>query len=320
MKFGTVATFTGVLLGLAHAAAALELTLLDTWSDTFPATTTTWRVQASAPAEVGWQLVLGSATVDRGQRTVADAAQPIELPVRTPALRDGVPGQATLLITATAGGQSARLEHPVYLLPADPWSGLRAQLAAGPVRMFDPEGTLAPRLREAGAETALMRNPAALAALTNGLLLVSEGVSLRAQRGLVDALVRAAAGGTRVLLLAPVDGALPLPGHEGWAGLPRPAVRLEGVQALRQLDKRLDVVAWPGRPSALASACVLSADRRQPEATWSTGPDGWAWMDLDFREAGGGRLLAVGWAPVAAWDQGPAPRHILAALVRHVVE
>jgi hypothetical protein len=114
MKFGTVATFTGVLLGLAHAAAALELTLLDTWSDTFPATTTTWRVQASAPAEVGWQLVLGSATVDRGQRTVADAAQPIDLPVRTPALRDGVPGQATLLITATAGGQSARLEHPVY--------------------------------------------------------------------------------------------------------------------------------------------------------------------------------------------------------------
>ena len=320
MKVRPAAAFAVVLISLAHAAAALDLTLLDLWSDAFPATTTTWRVQASAPAEIGWQLVLGSATVDRGQRTIAHAAQPIELPVRTPALRAGAPAQATLLITATAGGQSAQVEHAVYLLPADPWTGLRAQLTARPVRVFDPDGTLAPHLREAGAEPVLVRNPAAIAALTNGLLLVGEGVSLRAQRGLVDALVRAASGGARVLLLAPAEGTLPLPGHESLADLPRPALRLDGAQALRALDKRLDTETWPGRPAALTSVCTLSADRRQPEATWAPAADGWAWLDLDYRGSGGGRLLAVGWAPVAAWDQGPAPRHVLAALVRHVVE
>jgi hypothetical protein len=308
----------------ASPARAVDLRLLDDFSCTFPATTTVWRVQASAsaPVTVSWELTLYSAVVDRGQ-VLADparAGQPIGITARIPPLREGVTGQATLIIQATAEGQSARLVHPVWILPADPWSGLRTELTKNPLRVHETGPTLSARLSDAGLKTTAMRNAAAIAALTNGLLLVAEGISLRAQRGLADALVRAAAGGARVILLAPSDGPLPLPCHETLSGLPRPVLRLGGVEALLQLDKRLDAYVWPGHSSVIASSFLLSAERRQPEATWSPGTEGWVWLDMDFRGSGGGRLLAVGWAPAQAWESGPAPRHTLAALMRHVLE
>ncbi len=318
------ASVCAVLLAVCPARA-VDLCLLDHFSCTFPATTTVWRIQANAaaPVEITWELTLASAVADRGQ-FLADAAKAghtLDLPVRIPPLREGVTGQATLIVQATAGGQSARLVHPVWILTADPWSGLRTELAKNPLRVFETGEALSTKLNGAGAKVTALRNTAALAALTNGLVLVAEGVSLRAQRSLGEALVRAAAGGARVLLLAPSDGTLPLPGHEALSGLPRPALRLEeGAAALQRLDKRLDANAWPGQASAVTASCVLSAERRKPEAEWAAGTDGWAWLDLDFRAGGGGRLLAVGWAPVQAWERGPAPRYALAALLRHVLE
>ena len=304
---------------------ALQLQPVGQWFDTFAATTTTWRVEIrdapAAPLELGWELSLGGAVVDRGQRTV-DAgalAQPAPVPVRIPPLRAGVSGAAMLTVRVAAGGATARLEQPVWILPDDPWEGLRSALNAAPLRVFDPDGTLTTRLREAGLEPAAVRNPSAVAAFTNGLVVVAEGVSLRAQRGLVDALLQAAAAGTRVLLLAPADGALALPGPDPRGGLWRPAIRTEGPFALSRIDKRLDVLEWPGARAAVSSSFALSADRRVAEAAWANGAAGWAWLDVDYRARPGGRLLAVGWAPVAAWDAGPAPRHILAALVREVM-
>jgi hypothetical protein len=297
---------------------------LDHFSCTFPATTTVWRIQANAavPVEITWELTLASAVADRGQ-FLADAAKaghPLDLPVRIPPLRDGVTGQATLRVQATAGGQSARLVHPVWILTADPWSGLRTALAETALRVLETGEALSAKLNGAGLKATALRNTVAIAALTNGLVLVAEDVSLRAQRGLGEALVRAAAGGARVIVFAPADGTLPLPGHEALNGLPRPALRLAGAAALQQLDKRLDAVVWPGQASAVTASCYLSAERRKPEAEWAAGTDGWAWLDLDFRAGGGGRLLAVGWAPIQAWERGPAPRYVLAALLRHVLE
>lgn len=305
-------------------AFANDLSLLDSFSSTFPDTTTVWRVRVTGPAptELTWELMLGQAVADRGQRLLDPAAdgQPVALPVRIPPLREGVAMQAVLSVRAVGGGQSARLEHPVWILPTDAWEGLRGILSRTPVWACDLDGGLSARLREAGVFVAGIRNPAAIAVLTNGLVLVSEGVSLRAQRGLADALIRAAAGGARVIWLAPSDGTVPLPGHEMLSGLPRPAVRMEGLTALQKLDKRLDVFAWPGRPTAAMSSFAISADRRQPEAMWSADAQGWAWLDLDYRAVSGGRMLVVGWAPRRDWEISPAPRHILAALVRHVLE
>ena len=308
----------------ASLARAVDLCLLDHFSCTFPATTTVWQIQANAAASVAitWELTLASAVVDRGQFLVdaAKAGHPLELPVRIPPLREGVTGQASLIVQATADGQSARLVHPVWILTADPWSGLRTELPKNPLLVYENGEALSAKLNGAGVRVTALRNTAAIAALTNGLVLVAEGVSLRAQRGLGEALVRAAAGGARVLLLAPSDGTLPLPGHEAQSGLPRPTLCLAGAVALHQLDKRLDAYAWPGQASAVTASCVLSAERRKPEAEWAAGTDGWAWVDLDFRAVGGGRLLAVGWAPVQAWERGPAPRYALATLIRHVLE
>lgn len=313
-----------VCLLVACPALAIDLRLLDGFSGTFPATTTVWRVAANADASIvlTWELMLSSAVVDRGQllADVGAIGQAIDIAVRIPPLRDGVTGQATLMVQATAGGQSAQLVHPVWILSVDPWSGLRTALAQNPPMLVEDGDTLSTALRRAGVPTTPMRNTSAIADWTNGLILVGEGASLSAQRGLAAALVRAAAGGARVILLAPSEGSMPLPGHEALSGLPRPALRVEGADALLHLDKRLDALVWPGTFPAVASSLRVSAERRQPEAVWTAGADGWAWVDLDFRGSGGGRLLAVGWAPAQAWESSPSPRHILAALIRHVLE
>lgn len=320
---GAYPALVAVYLFIACCAAyALDLVLVDDFSDTFPGTTTVWRVKvnAAAPTEFTWHLSLGAAVVDRGHVSAdtAMSARSVEFPVRVPPLRDGVTGEAALTVVATSDGQSAKLVHPVWILPVDPWSGLRADLAGRTLWLFDPGRALSARLAEAGLNTTAVRNTAALAALTNGLVLVADGVSLRTQRGLADALVRAAAGGAQVILLAPLDGVIPLPGHDGMADLPRPDVRLGGVAALRQLDKRLDAHFWPGPVPAVSASVVLSAERRQSEAVWSADGTGWVWLEMEFRTSGG-RLLAVGWAPTKAWSYGPAPRHVLAALIRHVL-
>lgn len=203
---------------------AVELRLLDCFSGTFPARTTVWRVQANAAASVAftWQLTLGGAVVDRG-RFLSDAtkaSQPIEIPVRIPPLREGVTGQGTLIIEATVEGQSARLVHPIWILPVDPWSGLRTELARNTPVLFENGDALSAKLSSAGLKTAPLRNA-----------------------------------------------------------------------------------------TAIVSSFLISAERRQPEAVWSAGAAGWAWLDLDLRGGGCGRLLAVGWAPAQAWESslGTAP-------------
>jgi hypothetical protein len=302
----------------AVACRALDFDLLDGWSDAFASTNATWRVQmhGAESAELNWSLVLNKAVVHRGQRTVgaSDLAGPIPLTIRTPAIRDGLAGEASLLVQAVSGSEHARVTHPVWILPSDPWTVCRELLRAKALRVFDPSGALIRRLQESSIEPVALRNPVAIAALANGLLIVAEDVSFREYRGLAGALVGAAVGGARVLLPAPREGAMPLPGHADFAGKARPALRMESARALSALDKRLDAEIWPGAASAVSASFRLSADRRQPEAVWGNEVDGWPWLDLDFRESGG-RMLAVGWPPARAWDSGPAPRYVRAALL-----
>lgn len=316
--------FAAGLMLAASAGLAVELDQVDSWSDTFPATTSVWRVHVDSaePVDLTWELAMGNVVADRGQRWLdaSDSGSTVELPVRIPPLRETVAAKATLIVHAATDSDTARLVHPVWILPADPWSGLRGGLTGNPARVVDFDGRLGDVLRAANLEYVPVRNPAAIAALTNGLVVVGEGVSLRSHRGLAEALVRAAAGGTRIVLLAPADGTLPLPGHGSVVDLPRPAVRMEGVSALLDLDQRLDALSWPGVPSAVTSSFTLSAERRQPEVAWSAASDGWTWLELDFRATGGGCLLAVGWAPAGSWNAGPAPRHILATVMRHAMK
>lgn len=305
------------LCGAVVLPAAAEenagLRWLDGGFAAFGGTSATWRVEAQGPraaeGHVAWSLEVGGGVIARREQSVRlEPASPasVDIVVDLPEVRAGIVAEGRLQVALQDENRQplAELEQLVFVFGRDPTTERKQWLGELDLRLYDPSGETARRLDELGWPYRRLANPAALAAMGGGTLIVGEGCSLRENRGLMEAAIRAAQGGAHVVVLAPADGAFAPPGPA--VGGPGPvALHFYGPEFVRELDKRFDV------PPARA-AFRLGGTRAGAEVAVASS-DGWAFVEARWPD--GGALMLVGPGLLDTWETSPVPRHLLVRLL-----
>lgn len=273
----------------------------------------------ASTGRVVWRLAAGTATVKAGEVGYAaadDAPAAVAVKVAVPPVKGGVVLHTTLTLSVVEDKQAkpaAALEHDVWVFPPDPFADRAVWLKGLNLTLYDPKGDTAKVLAAAKVPFEEARDVSAVSAVTEGLVVVGEGVSFVDEKGLDAALVRLAAAGRAVLVLAPAAGELAIPGIAG------PGAAFEDLlfrrEIVRRLDKRLDPGSWPPDGKAVASSLVVKGgEAAVGEVT--AGAGGWPWVEA--RAAAGGRWALCGFGVVAKWDAGPTPRFLFARMLEHL--
>lgn len=317
------------LLGAATLTASaaerqVSIEPVEKWSDVFSdsAVTFHYAVRAAAPLEgrLGWSLSVNQRTVEHGEQpfeAAAGQATEVAVALKLPTVKAGVILKSQLSVAVyVPGAQQPAATHskPLWIFPRDPFADRQQWLKGLRITLFDPQRTTDDVLRQAGVPFQLLSNPAALDAVTEGLLLIGEGTAWRDHRALGESMMKAAARGVPVLCLAPGEGAIVLPGSEG-AEQPSPvSLTLRREDIITELDQRLDAVAWPPQGQMAASRLAIKAGREQVLLEVTEDAHGWPWLEVSY-PAAKGRLVVCGLAIIRPWESGPAPRYLLAELL-----
>lgn len=312
------------LLALGTTIAAgndgVKIEPVERWSGVFAESKVTFHyaIGADEPLQgvAGWRFSINRRTVSRGEATVkAKPGKPAEvvIPLEIPPVKEGVIVGATLEVTVSGQGAEAEHARPLWIFPRDPFVDRSRWLKDLKITLFDPKGKTAELFEKAKIPFKFTRNMASLDGLGEGLIVIGEGISLKDHRGLGKTILDAAASGVPVLCLAPVDGRLPMPG----ATLPKQPqprrVSFRRQDVIRELDKRIDSVAWPPDGRLIASRFAMAADRDWVVAEATSTGEGWPWIEVQYAQERG-KLLLCGFDIVRQWDAGPAPRFLLARL------
>jgi hypothetical protein len=285
--------------------------------------TRSFRVESDKPL-VGrfvWSLSAQERTLARGEQEVrvAEATADVSIKFRLNSSRDEVVLPLTLTVAVVVEQtEAARQQIRLWLFPDDPFAARSEWLRSLDITLFDPAENTSKEFDMSNIPYRSVRNAAALdAAERSGMLVIGEGVSLRKHRSLAEIAVQAAASGRQVVLLAPAEGSLPVPGTDG-DGLPADGVpselRFARKQIITRLDKRLDAQAWQGTNDTIPSSKLLIESRRsRVEATVSDELRAWPWLEVRFPESHG-VLVMCGFRIIENWDRGPTPRFLLIRL------
>jgi hypothetical protein len=212
--------------------------------------------------------------------------------------------------------------RPVIIFSRNPFAGRSEWIESVRITLFDPDGETAEAFQETGIPFAHVRRTAVLAELSEGLLIVGEGVSFEEYRGLPETVARVAASGVPVLCLAPAEGALAMPGT-GDSEQSRPTrMSLRREDVIRELDKQLDSVAWPPDGRIVASRMGIQASRQgvvlEVLADGAAGSEAaWPWIEVRYPK-NNSSLLFCGFPIIRQWEAGPAPRFLLARIIERL--
>ncbi len=286
--------------------------------------TRSFRVESDKPfaGRFVWSLSAQERTLARGEQEIRIAAAMGEVTVkfRVNELRDEVVLPVMLTVAVVVDqAEVAQKQLPLWLFPDDPIGPRGEWLRSLDITLFDPEENTAKQFDDAKLPYRSVGNVAALDdPAQRGMLIVGEGVSLREHRSLAETAVRAAASGRRVLLLAPADGSLTVPGTAG-DGLPDGGIpgelRFARQHIITELDKRLDAQAWAGANNSVPSSKLLiESYRNRVEATVSDEVRAWPWLEVRFPESDG-VLVVCGFRLIEYWNAGPTPRFLFVRLL-----
>ncbi len=323
-----------VALGTLPAAAApaaerVTISAQEAWSGLFGGQDVTFNYTISSPEDLrgrlGWWLSVDGRTLARGEVAFAAGAnRPGRAAVRfkSPQTKPGVIVDARLAIRVLAPGRNeipAGHDRILRIFPRDPFALRSAWLKKLKITLFDPPGETATVLQRANIPFHQVHNPAAMRQMTDGLLVVGQGISFEEHRGLPESLVRLAAGGVPVICLAPSAGKLSMPGaNPPQPELPTPKrVVLRRQDAITALDKRLDAAGWPPDGQLVASTISITADGSRVMGRVGKERTGWPWIEVHYpgRRA---TLLICGFGIVDRWDAGPTPRYLFAQMLEFV--
>ncbi|MGV3483863.1 MAG: hypothetical protein ACO1RT_05555 [Planctomycetaceae bacterium] len=313
---------------IASTAAAVDVQIhpLELHTNEFGGRETTrrFRIESDQPltARFVWSLSAQQRTLARGEQDihVAGMGDEVSIQFRLESLRDEVILPLTLRVAVVVDQRQISSEElRLWLFPEDPFLPRSEWLRSLDITLFDPAENTATVFDDAEIPYRPARNSAALDNVPgSGVLMIGEGVSLRQHRGLGDAALRAAAKGRRVILLAPADGALPVPGSGGHnlAGSHAPGeLRLVRHQVIVELDKRLDSQAWAGTNNTIPSRRLLiESHRGRVEATVSEESHAWPWVEVRFPETDG-VFVVCGFRIIEHWNRGPTPRFLMVRLL-----
>lgn len=286
--------------------------------------TRSFRVESDKPlvGRFAWSLSANERTLAGGEQEVriAEATDVVTIKYRLNGLRDEVILPVSLTVAVVVERtEVARQQLRMWLFPEDPIGTRNEWLRSLDITLFDPVEKTAKQFDHSNVPYQPAHNVAALHAPEHeGLLMIGEGVSLRQHRALAETALQAAASGRRVVLLAPADGSLPVPGTAG-DGLPDGGVpselRFTRQHIITELDKRLDARAWPETNNTIPSNRFLIESRRgRVEATMSEESRAWPWLEVRFPESNG-VLVVCGFRVIEHWNSGPTPRFLLVRLL-----
>jgi hypothetical protein len=273
--------------------------------------------------KVVWRVSQGTATVKAGEADVtadADAPNDVAIKIAIPPVKDGLVAHWKLTVSVVEPDRkkpSAQFEQDLWVFPPDPFAGRAEWLKNLKITLFDPKVDTAKVLTAAKVPFGEAKSVDALADVKAGVLVVGEGVSFRDEKGLGPALPKVAAAGAVVLILAPEDGNVPVPGVGG------PPGGFEEVAFRRQivptLDKRLDPDWWPPDGKAIARTLVVKAGDDAVAAGVVPGAAGWPWVEARHRD-GRGRWAFCGLAVISKWEAGPTPRFLFARMLEYLTD
>ncbi len=186
-----------------------------------------------------------------------------------------------------------------------PLAGRRQWAEQLGIVLFDPSGKTAEALEKIELPCRRVTGLGALAAVTEGLVVVGEGLALEDQRGLDGVLCQLARQGVPVVLLTPESGpfALSAPGPDRFEL--RGADAAVAIDALAAADlKESRRFRFAGEDQGMV---LLIAD----EAS------GYPWADFRYGRDRG-RVCCIGWNLLPRWEASPAPRYFFVRLLEIV--
>ena len=300
----------------------------ESWGAVFAGKQTAFHFAVTSPASrqalVAWSLSVDGRVLARREQSVTVGpghAAEIETAFELPKGKDGVILQATLVVSVLAPDGRATLagiEKPLWVFPDNPLFGRTRWAETLKLSLFDPAGKTAARLSELKVPYREITRQDSIPGITDGVLLVGEGLSLKEYRGLASLMNRTAAAGVPVLCLALSEGELIVPtAAESGSCLPA-AMHFRRNDIIHELDKRFDADGWPPDGKAAATALALRGDRGpvMGEIVADTNT-GWPWIELVY---GRGRLILCGFPVVAKWQESPTPRYLLLRMLEHIAQ
>ena len=327
----------------SHALAQddkVTLELREKWTNLTADSKTNFNLTVKAPAafkgKVVWTFAdAGTKNVfprGRGEAPIAVDAKKsaeVKIPLDVPGVNDGVVLQGQLIVKVYADGKAEPEmsdERMLWIFADDPFFNRAKWFEGLKITLFDsdPKSKTGEALKTLkslkGLKTPFeeVRNPAALADLKDGVLVIGEGVSFKDEAGLAEAMVQAAGRGVPVLCLAPKDGSLPLPGADN--GVPAPgSMTFLRQDIISKLDKRFDAAAWAPDNQVVARSLAVKAEDGKVIAEGVGGDKDWPWLQLDYPDKKG-RLVVLGFPIIQRWENSPTPRYLLARVLEHVTE
>lgn len=276
--------------------------------------------EAQPEGTLRWSHSANQRTLARGETEIEHGGAvsgSAEFALRLPEVRDGVVFETTItteFIPTGSDKAAARSSRRLTLFPRDVLSGKTAWASELDIELFDPVGLTTQSFDALKLPYRSVRNSAAVNDPDQrGVLIIGEGVSLDKQRSLADASLKAAAAGRRVLMLAPLDGILPLPGTDGRTNPGE--LRFAREHIITQMGKRLDAKTWTGTNNVIPAIRLTVASRRgRVEVNVSEDSAGWPWMEVHFPDSEG-VLVVCGFQLIKHIDNGPTPRNLLVRIL-----
>ncbi|QEG36523.1 hypothetical protein Pr1d_38370 [Bythopirellula goksoeyrii] len=262
---------------------------------------------------ITWSLMANGRTLEQGTSEAAVLAdscvQQIVVKFPTPHLRVGIVLAAELQTTWISDNAKHHLSRPLTIFSRDPFSSRRSSLENTRIKLFDSDGKTAELFERYDIPHTRLLNLSAIELVTEGLVLVGEGVSFRKQRRLSETLLRAAQRGVSVLCLAPSDGNFPLNAQQ--SGQPSRLI-LDRGEVVRRYDKHFD---------SLPTICPLSLvpQRKEVVIGFAQGNSQWSWLNMEFPSespnASSTKLIVCGLGMVTHWEESPVPRYLFVHLL-----
>jgi hypothetical protein len=274
--------------------------------------------EPAVEGRIQWHYSANQRTLARGEAEIdASEATQIAVILRVPEVRDGVIFRTQLTVAyvpARENSATSTLTKTLWLFPEDAFADQRDTLEDRQLLLFDPDGNTAELFAKIELPHRRIRNAIALDDREeHSYVIVGEGTSLVRNRGVAERLLSFAAAGGTVLMLAPSEGVIPMPGEASQKGVENVAqpgeLRFRQHHVIREFDKRLDSEFLPGTGDFAGSKVTLRT--RLNRIGMEVSEDGdWPWFTIEYPETKG-RFVFCGFNIVRNWSNGPAPRYLL---------